>query len=56
MTTAMKRAIEVLDTLSLADLKTADDAALREFWQLALNWADLARKTLVDREHARQKK
>ena len=55
MTSGMQRAIGVLDTLSLTDLKSADDAALRQFRELAENWAALAGK-FSDRAHAREKK
>jgi hypothetical protein len=55
MTSQMKRAIDVLDMLSAADLKTADDAALHQFRDLALSWADQAVKALADRQRTRTK-
>ena len=47
MTSQMQRAIDALDTLSLTDLKSADDAALRKFKELAHHWHWLAKGALA---------
>ena len=50
MTTAIKRALDVLDMLAVADLKSADDATLRRFKELTQDWLDFATEALAARE------
>jgi len=49
MTSRMQRAIAALDMLSLTDLQSADDAALRKFRELTHHWHELAKEQLADR-------
>jgi hypothetical protein len=48
MTGAMRRALGALDKLSLKDLQSCDDDALRQLKALAEHWGSFAGKALSD--------